>query len=230
MANPYAPPSVDENPSVGERHDYRPTQALSLVVRVLLGVTTFITLLGIGQGYLRLDLFGRIQQGSNFTIAEAEASDVQVAMLAVLYLLVLLATAITWIVWQTRTSKNARALGAEYMEYGPNAWGWFFCPFINFFRPLAVVQELWWVNDPQSQREAPSYFWLWWIPWVVGSILGNVSARMATEDADVDQLILSTQLDMASGLFLIVAAIFAMKVVSEIHLREQARARSLGLG
>jgi heme/copper-type cytochrome/quinol oxidase subunit 2 len=226
MANPYAPPSVDENPSLGELPDYRPTQALSLAVRVLLGLTIVVLVLGLGHGYLQLDLFGRIKQGRNFTVAEAEASDLQAAMQAGLYLLVLLATVITWIVWQTRTSKNARALGAEYMEFGPNAWGWFFCPFINLFRPLAVVQELWRVNDPKSSHEAPSYFLLWWIPWVIGSILGNVSARMADEDADVDELILSIQLDMAAGVFLIVAGIFAIKVVAEIHRREQARART----
>jgi hypothetical protein len=226
MANPYAPPSVDDNPGLAELPDYKPTQALSLAVRALLGVTTLVSLVSLGNSYLQLDLFERIKRQTGFTMAEAEASDEQTALLAGLYLLVLLATVITWIVWQTRTSKNARALGTEYMEFGPNAWGWFFCPIINLYRPLAVVQELWRVNDPKGPHDAPSYFAAWWLTWIVGSILGNVSARLAIDEADIDRLILSIQLDMASGVLLIISGVFAIKVVADIHRREQVRARA----
>jgi hypothetical protein len=65
---------------------------------------------------------------------------------------------------------------------------------------------------------------MWWVPWVIGSLLGNAAGRLATEEADVDQLILAVELDTASNVLLIVSAIFAIKVVAEIHRREQARA------
>jgi hypothetical protein len=226
MANPYAAPSFDENHGLQERHEYRSTQALSMTVRVLLAVLTAVSVITIGHSFQTLDLFDRIKRQSGFTVAEAEANDELTALLAGLYLLLLVATVVTWIIWQTRTSKNARALGTEFMEFGPNAWGWFFCPIINLYRPLAVLQELWRVNDPQSPSEPPSYFMAWWLPYIIGSILGNVSARMAVGDADIDELILSIQLDIASSVLLIVAGIFAIKVVTEIHRREQARAKA----
>jgi hypothetical protein len=226
MANPYAPPSVDEHPALGEPHDYRSTHVLSLVLRVLLGACASLLVVGLGLGVLRLDLFERVQRGSGFTIAEAEASDMQVTLHAALYMLVVLTTAITWIVWQTRTSKNARALGTEDMEFGPHAWGWFFCPILNLFRPLAVVQELWRVNDPRSSAAPPSYFSLWWVAWVIGTVGGKASARFVSEDAEIDELIVGLQLDIATNAFLLVAAILAIKVVAEVHRREQARARS----
>jgi hypothetical protein len=138
---------------------------------------------------------------------------------------VYLATVITWIVWQNRTSHNARALGTDFMQFGPNAWGWFFCPIINLYRPLAVVRELWQVNDPTSSADEPGFFGAWWVTWVIGSILSNISARMLKVDSSIDELILGIQFDMAANVMLIVAAIFAIKVVGAIYRREDARAR-----
>lgn len=227
MANPYAPPSVHENPDSSERPDYRSTQTVSLVVRVLLALSLVVSTIRIAHAVTQLDLFDRIKHEGAFTLAEAEASDERAALIAGLWLLLFLATGIAWIVWQTRTSKNARALGTEFMQFGPNAWGWFFCPFINLVRPLAVVRELWQVSDPHSSSESPGYFAIWWVPWVIGCLLGNASSRLVTEEADIDQLILSIQLDAASNGLLILSAIFAIQVVAEIHRREQARVRSL---
>lgn len=228
MANPYAPPSAHENADLVERPDYRSTQTLSMAVRALLVVYMVVSVISIAQSVTQLDLFDRIKHDGAYTLTEAEASDERAVLIVGLYLLVFLATAITWIVWQTRTSKNARALGAEFMQFGPNAWGWFFCPIINLFRPLAVVRELWQVSDPHSSSESPGYFSMWWVPWVLGSILSNASARLVNEDSDIDELILSTQLDVAADVLLILSGIFAIKVVAEIHRRQQARARSLG--
>lgn len=225
MANPYAPPSTHESSDVGdERFDYKSTQALSLAVRALLVVCMVVAAVSIVHSFAQLDLFDRIANDGAFTLAEAQASDQRALLIMALYLLVFLASAIAWIVWQTRTSKNARALGTDFMQFGPNAWGWFFCPFINLVRPLAVVRELWQVNDPTASSEAPGYFTMWWLPWVIGNILGNISARIVSEDSDIDELILGTQLDVASDVLLIVSGIFAIKVVTEIHRREQRRA------
>jgi hypothetical protein len=232
VPNPYAPPSVDENPTAGEFPQYRATGTLSLAVRALLGGCIVVSAIELAHCFTQLELFDRIKHNGAFTIAEAEASDMQAALILILFFLVLVTTTITWIVWQARTSKNARALGTEYMQFGPNAWGWFFCPIINLYRPLAVLRELWQVNaphspsEPYSLREPPGYFVAWWVPWVLGSILGNASSRLATEDADIDQLILSIELNAASDVVLIVSAIFAIKVVAEIHRREQVRVRA----
>ncbi len=225
MANPYAPPIVDEDFHIPAPADYRSTHTLSMVLRGFLGGSIVVTLITLVHSFAQIELLERMKLG-RFTMPEAEANDERGVLIWGLYLLVFLATSITWVVWQVCTSKNARALGTEFMEFGPHAWGWFFCPIINFFRPLAVVKELWKVNDPNSADEPPGYFNGWWLTWVGGSILGNISARMAREDADIDQLTLGTQIDMISSVLLIVSAIFAIKVIAEIHRREQARARS----
>jgi hypothetical protein len=228
MANPYAPPSVHENFDSSERPHYRSTQTSSMVVRALLALMSVVSAIRIAHAVTQLELFDRIKHAGAFTLAEAEASDERAALIAGLWLLLFLATGIAWIVWQARTSKNARALGTEYMQFGPNAWGWFFCPFINLVRPLTVIRELWQVSDPHSSSESPGYFAMWWVPWVVGCILANASSRLVTVDADIDQLILSIQLDAAANGLLILSAIFAIQVVAEIHRREQARAHSFG--
>jgi hypothetical protein len=226
--NPYAPPSVHDTPNVDEVSPYRSTRTISLVVRALLGVGAAVSAISIAHSFTQLDLFERIKQGRNFTLAEAEASDMQSALVLGLYLLVFIPNVITWCIWQQRTSQNARALGTEYMQFGPKAWGWFFCPIINLYRPFAVVRELWWVSHPNSGPDAPSYFGVWWATWIIGSLLGNASGRLARGDADIGQLILSVQLDIGSSVVLIVSAIFAIKVVAEIHRREDARARGGG--
>lgn len=227
MTNPYAPPGEDEVLEVGDASEfsYRSTRGLSLVLRALLAITVVVYVLDIWDGITRLDVLHRIKHQRDFTIAEVDANIEQGVMVGVLYLLVLAATAITWIVWQQRTSQNARALGAEYMEYGPKAWGWFFCPIVNLVRPLGVVRELWWVNDQTAPNHAPGFFLAWWLPWVFGSILDNFSWQLMRGATNVDEVITAVQLDLAASACLIVSAIFAIKVVTEVHRREQARAR-----
>lgn len=224
MANPYAPPAAVESPVALDIRGYRDTRTLSVAVRALLGANIAVSVLTIVFSFGQLDLFERIERGA-FTIAEAEASDAQAAAITSLFLLTFLANAIVWIIWQERTSHNARALGTEFMQFGPKAWGWFFCPIINLYRPLAVVRELWQVNGRDSSEE-PGFFGVWWVTWIIGSILGNVATNMVTEDADIDQLVLSVEFSIASEVIMIVSAIFAVKVVAEVHRRERTRAEA----
>lgn len=228
--NPYAPPTADEvfAPEIGE-YTFQPSAGLSIALRWMLGISAGLVLISLGSDVMQLDLLGRMQSGGSWTNAEAVANDRRVGLLAVGRLLLLLATAIVWCVWQSRTSKNARALGAEFMEFGPNAWGWFACPVYNLWRPLQVINELWRVTSPADDGydPPPSWFYAWWIPWLLASAAGQIATRLVSDTATLGQLIFSTQLSTVSDFLLAVSGVAAIAMIKQISQREHARAARL---
>jgi hypothetical protein len=232
QSNPYAPPSVDEAQAVSiEAFSYESAGPLAMALRCLLGAWVPVSVVSLVIMSGQLDLLERMASGGAWTMDEATSNDEQVATLAVVNLLLLLVTGIVWFVWQARTSKNVRALGAEFMEFGPHAWGWFFCPILNLWRPLQVLRELWRVANPNAKsasgwaaEPAPPVFSIWWGTWIIGGIAAQISFRMVRSDSDLDTLILSTQLDMFADAANIIAAIAAIFVVTQIHRRVEARA------
>jgi hypothetical protein len=234
-ANPYAPPTADEVFAV-EDHSFKAAGALATALCWMLGISLVVTVLSIASMIGQVELIGRMQGGGAWTMPEAEANDARVALLAGVSFLLLLATGIVWFVWQSRTSKNARALGAEFMQFGPHAWGWFFCPIINLWRPLQVLSELWRATSPDDGRAAqdrgdfapltaPSWFLAWWLPWLAAGVLSQIAARLAT---NTDWLILSSQFNVASSVMVLVSGVFAIRMVAVISQRERARAAARG--
>ena len=221
--NPYAPPTNHElAPAPALPAEYRPSEGVATATRVVLGVTAVALLANAVVTFQQIDLLIRMRDGGVWSMPEAEASDSRVAAMSGIYLLLFLAAAILWAVWQSRTNKNARVLGADMMEFGPNAWGWFMCPLANLWKPLNAVRELWVCSDPHNTETMtpPSVFGLWWATWITGSVLGQVSWRMVrSEPDDIDVLINSSWADIGSGLALLVAAVAAILVITAVQGR-----------
>jgi hypothetical protein len=241
--NPYAPPTNDEPawPSGSLElagFTYTPNDQLATALRWVIGISLALSAINIVSTSMTLDLFGRMQGGGAWSMAEAEANDLRAGLLALAYALTILTAGILWFVWQNRTSKNARALGAEGMEYGPNAWGWFFCPIFNLWRPLAVIRELWQATAPNEDlsdtlstwKRAPTPEWLvlWWGAWVLGGVLSQASVRMTLNAQEISTHIFAGQLDILSDIVLIGGGVLAIRLVKQLHQRERERARLRG--
>jgi hypothetical protein len=107
--------------------------------------------------------------------------DMVYALTALLTIPLSLVTAILFLAYMNRANKNARALGAEGMQFTPG-WcvGWFFVPIMNLFRPYQAIREIFQASDPKSSpagwklAHAPGVVGLWWGVWLVGNFLGQV--------------------------------------------------------
>lgn len=226
--NPYAPPTQDEVFQAPVDEVYKSSEGISVALRVMLGANVALLMISVSVLSMQVELLQRATR-SPISMAEAEANDQRVLLATSLALLVLIATGILWCVWQNRTNKNLRALGAVDLQFGPNAWGWFFCPVVNLWRPVAVISELWTAaSDASSQDEEPvPPNWLiggWWLPWLLGGILSQIAARTATDVNDIGSLVTSSQVELVSDVMTLISGVFAIVLVTKLQKRVRARA------
>ena len=226
--NPYAPPSEDEVFQAPAEEFYKSSEGLAAALRVVLGVNVAVLMISIGVMSMQVELLQRATRGT-ISMAEAETNDLRVLIATSVSLLALVVGGILWCIWQNRTSKNVRALGAENLQFGPNAWGWFFCPVVNLWRPVSVISELWTAaSDADSQDdEVVPPNWLiggWWLPWLLGGIISRIAAKMAEDTSDIGALVTSSQWEMVSDVLIAISGVFAILLVTKLQKRVRARA------
>jgi hypothetical protein len=81
-----------------------------------------------------------------------------------------------------RMMKNLHEAGAAEASIGPRwAVGWYFIPFANLIMPMRAVTEIWkGTFDELNEDNSPNgRIGLWWLFWIGGNLLFNVSNQMA---------------------------------------------------
>jgi hypothetical protein len=107
---------------------------------------------------------------------------------ALVQLLVFLVSGFLSLKWIYRVQMNAHTLATGLSNTPPWAIGWFFVPFANLYKPFQALKEAWQVSlSPHDWRSArpPGLINWWWGLWIVTGILGNLSFRFSTMDADM---------------------------------------------
>lgn len=114
---------------------------------------------------------------------EAELTPGQLAftltvMIYIAFVIVRMVLALRWF-W--RANKNARAL-SHGLETTPGwAWGFFFIPFMNLFRPFKTMEEIWASSQsPHGWKgvDTPVLMRWWWGLWLVGNGVDNLGGRL----------------------------------------------------
>ena len=156
-------------------------------------------------------------------------------LLGVLELMIYLTTVVFFSIWLYRAYDNLRLLNpTRPLNHSPGwAVGSFFVPFVNLVVPYTAVKEVWQKSGPPdeaifSEPSPPASFPIWWFFWIIASIAGNISMRVAFNE-NVDEATVTTISIAASALF-IIAAVFAYVVVDEIDKRQQEASGNLKLG
>src|SRR5262245_15752446 len=123
---------------------YRSASMLAFWAGLLLLAEGFIAAVGALPTAAQLQLLDAASLGGSVPVEQALAQDHRQCFFAVLCNGVGLVAVVLFCVWIYRASRNAGALGAVGMKYGPG-WsvGWFFVPFASLFMPFLVLRELW---------------------------------------------------------------------------------------
>ncbi|MBL4685742.1 MAG: DUF4328 domain-containing protein [Nannocystaceae bacterium] len=170
----------------------------------------------------QLELLGRIATG-DFTQEEADLNDSSVTTVALVFLVVLSTTGVCFCAWFARCNRNARALGAEAMQFGPRAWGWFFCPILNLWKPYQAVTELFVSSQDVRRAIMPTaVFTAWWAAWITSGISGRVSTKMMESDA-IGTVTAGAWLGALSSVAILAAGFFCIHVVSSIQNEQNLR-------
>ncbi|MEP1536474.1 MAG: DUF4328 domain-containing protein [Paracoccaceae bacterium] len=121
--------------------------------------------------------------------------------------------------WIVRSTHNAEAIDPKpgrikkWMALLYN-----FIPFVNWWMPFKSVTQVWHSslgnNDPLNAR-APTFFWVWWICWVIKSVLSIQSFRLALRDGPQSHLAV-LQMDLFSAPFGVVSVYVFARIIRRI--------------
>lgn len=216
-------------------HQFKSPRSLTIAVKTLLiigGVISGLSLIVILLSTMTTP-FTEEDVGENpigFTIGLLELG------LGLISVLVYIATAVCYIIWLHRCYSNLPAFGnpKQSFSYSPG-WtiGAWFIPVANLVLPYKLVKETWEKSTPFHQTlvqadQATHWFPLWWGFWLISNIVGNIYGRLALR-GDADPAALTT-LGIASDVTSILAAIFAIVIVSDIDKRQEESSKSLKIG
>ncbi len=200
---------------------------------IFLALNVLLDLIALGSGFMEIGLLSSVQEGRTITDAEAEANDIRQAIIGALQLLTLVFTVIFFLMWIHRAHRNLPALGARDLKFTPGwAAGWFFVPFMNLFRPVQVVTEIWKASSPETNtldgtawKSAPAspLVRLWWAAWIIAGVVGQVAARLSLRAETLETILVSSWAILVSDAIDMVAAVLAILVVSNIDKMQEAK-------
>ena len=185
--------------------------------------------------------FGQVANPTwSVSLDDVSSSSVWLLIQSFVYLLkapLYLFTIVMFQIWLYRANTNLTPLRASTREYSAGwAIGWWFIPFANLVKPFQVVREVWCESDPNvadeplflsaSLRSAPGFMAAWWAFWILSNIASNINSRVFDPD-NIDTVFASGILFAITGTLSAIAALFAIRIVRDISLRQEARFRNL---
>ncbi|MFC7357284.1 DUF4328 domain-containing protein [Jejudonia soesokkakensis] len=156
--------------------------------------------------------------------ATADSNDMRQALIYILYLAGFIICVITFISWFRRAYYN---LGLRMKKSKTDGWaaGAWFVPILNLFWPYQIMVELYektiqYINSkhPESytySAKTTVFVGWWWAFWILNNIMGQVVSRVTIAAETIEDLSLDSQLSMVNAVLGIVAALFAIKVVTD---------------
>ncbi len=188
------------------RFDFRDPAPLTQWVRALLIVSFLIDLVATGSGVMELSLLRAIEGG---TIAGdidslAESNDTRQQAIGVVQFVIYIVTGITFLVWIHRANRNARALGAEGMQFTPG-WsvGWYFVPIMSLWKPFQAMREIWQASaEPGNWRavQAPPLLGWWWALYLGNQILNQAAYHLSDKVDSMDSALTASFVMTASSI------------------------------
>jgi hypothetical protein len=207
---------------------YRAAGGLVLTLTVLFVVHILVDILMAGMEVTQLAVdteeLGTIPLGDGESLA---LFDIAYGLIGLAIVPLSLLTAIVFLVWVNRANKNARALGAQGMQFTPG-WsvGWFFVPILNLFKPYQAMREIYQASDPQSgptnwklMGKSGVVGW-WWGLWLIGNFLGQIEFRLAWREEDVRA---SAALGVVTSSLGVILCLVVMHLVRSLHRRQEIK-------
>lgn len=208
----------------------------------MLIIFILISILSIQADISQLNLVQRIIDGDFVSESDAAANDSRAQMLAVAQFIVLITISVIYLFWKNRAYKNLDSLKAFRREYSSGwAVGAYFVPFLNLFKPFQIMREIWKGSDPgyidndsesgTNWKAAPSNILLpvWWIIFLIDSVLGNISYRMSNNFNTLQQIQNYSIVNLVSDTFGIFSAITLIILARKLNQRQENKYQRIEL-
>ncbi|MBC8051322.1 MAG: DUF4328 domain-containing protein [Chitinophagales bacterium] len=216
---------------------YRDASSLSHYIKYGLYAQLVLTFVAFIAGFLEYQILQEMKSGlfssrEQFT-ADANASDLRLKIVGIVQLLLFIMTAFLILKWIYRANLNARALGAEGMQYTPE-WSvaWFFFPIVNLWKPYQAVKEI-----CRASRTSENWSGLaisdtahwWWIFFLIEGTLSRISFQQAIKAKSLDQYISANVVGQISEVVFVPLVFIFLQLMREINSMQQSRVPQQGL-
>ena len=209
------------NIPTGEYHYTKDPSSLTNLIKVLLIISLFVSIVSIISDIMQINLLGTF----NYSQSEAEANDARQLIIALISIGVFIITGIFFLIWIYRANSNCCGFTTGNMEFTPG-WsvGWYFIPFANLYKPYRVMKEIWNVSDNpdhwQSQSSSPLLV-SWWTLWLLSGFFGQLSFRLSMGAHTISALKTATTISILSGLINIPLDIICIVLISAIFAKQE---------
>lgn len=158
----------------------------------------------------------------------SDKNDIRVGIISLLYSILLFLSIILIGRWLYVSAKNNHLYEVKNLKFKPGwAIGWYFIPFANLIMPYRSMKETYkasFKRDDWESISVPYDIPIWWITWLITNILFNVSSRnyfSAINNLSYENLKFVLYIDISGDIFLIVNAIFLIKIVRVISFNQR---------
>ena len=158
----------------------------------------------------------------------SDKNDIRVGIISLLYSILLFLSIILIGRWLYVSAKNNHLYEVKNLKFKPGwAIGWYFIPFANLIMPYRSMKETYkasFKRDDWESISVPYDIPIWWITWLITNILFNVSSRIyfsAINNLSYENLKFVLYIDISGDIFLIVNAIFLIRIVRVISFNQR---------
>lgn len=179
---------------------------LATVTQVLLIVCLVTSVATIGVEMFGLLAVADFLSGYDTTVDRLDQYDRSTSVVGMLSSAVFIATGVLWAIWQFQVAKQVT--GQTRRSPGWHAGSWF-VPILNLWFPYQNISDLW----RAVGRTRPSWQIVWWLLWLVGSYVIQISGRVVLAAEDLEAFRVAMWLSLVGEVLLIAAAPMAWLVV-----------------
>ena len=197
------------------------TQWLKFFLYALIAIDLIALFSAILQYNLLSDFKIGVYSSQALAIAAAESNDKRQQVIGFFDLGIFAATSFLFAMWIYRANFNARQLGAQGMQFSPG-WsiGYYFIPLLSLWKPYQAMKEIWQASkNPTSWAtvERGSILPWWWFFFLAECMMGQAILRTSLQAKEINEMIGSTGIAIASDLVSIPATIIAIVLVKQIY-------------
>jgi hypothetical protein len=162
-------------------------------VKLVFGALTVIAVVAVVSDALELSLLGRVISGDAVSDAELVGNDRRQMIVGSVQQLAIFAAAAAFIAWLYRAYRNldVASPGTRRFEHGWAIGGWF-VPFLAFWRPRQVFNDVW---RGGTGYNASALTWFWWANFVVWGISGTLY-RLSSRGAETPEAVRSSSVNL----------------------------------
>ena len=198
------------------------------ILIVVFWIIIIASMVGIALDFFELDLLERIDQGTGFTMEEADDNDSRQLLAGIIIFVIRIISIVVFINWFRRAYGNIIRLGEEATQSESTAaWSWF-VPIMNLYVPVKIMSEIQTGYDNHLSILKPNFktvgtgliIGLWWTVHILNNIYAAVVNRLISNSETASEMMVATQNSIYSEIFTIIEALLVIFMVYKISRME----------